>query len=134
MGVAIVERGVAGKGIGSPLLFRGHDSQLIAWPKHEFVVLPFELVERFVLSLAAVTGDVQETYLQIGSGDFGYQNDGNWHLVSIPLQRFKAVNSKLDLSMVLMRFAIADRYSFTGKALNSNITTKINIDAIQWSR
>ena len=86
------------------------------------------------ISTDTVTGDVQETYLQIGSGQFGYQNDGNWHLVSIPLQSFLAVNPKLDLSMVLMRFAIADRYSFTGKSLNSNITTKINIDGIQWSR
>ena len=86
------------------------------------------------ISTDTVTGDVQETYLQIGSGEFGYQNDGNWHLVSIPLQSFVAVNPKLDLSLVLMRFAIADRYSFTGKGLNSNITTKINIDGIQWSR
>ena len=86
------------------------------------------------ISTDTVTGDVQETFLQFGSGDFGYQNDGNWHLVSIPLQSFLAVNPKLDLSMVLMRFAIADRYSFTGKALNSNITTKITIDGIQWSR
>jgi hypothetical protein len=86
------------------------------------------------ISTDTVTGDVQETYLQIGSGDFGYQNDGNWHLVSIPLQSFLAVNPKLDLSLVLTRFAIADRYSFTGKSLNSNITTKIQIDGIQWSR
>ena len=67
------------------------------------------------ISTDTVTGDVQETFLQFGSGDFGYQNDGNWHLVSIPLQSFLAVNPKLDLSMVLMRFAIADRYSFTGR-------------------
>ncbi len=86
------------------------------------------------ISTDTSSGDVQETYLQIASGDFGYQNDGNWHLVSIPLQSFLAVNPNLNLSMVLTRFAIADRYSFTGKALNSNITTKINIDGIQWSR
>lgn len=86
------------------------------------------------ISTDTVTGDVQEAYLQIGNGDFGYQNDGAWHLVSIPLQSFLAVNPRLDLSMVLTRFAIADRYSFTGKSLNSNITTKINIDGIQWSR
>ena len=86
------------------------------------------------ISTDTTAGEVQETYLQFGNGEFGYQNDGNWRLVSIPLQSFLAANPKLDLSMVLTRFAIADRYSFTGKSLNSNITDKISIDAIQWSR
>jgi hypothetical protein len=46
----------------------------------------------------------------------------------------KAVNPKLDLSLVLSRFIIADRYEFTGKPLNSNITTKLNIDGVYWSK
>ena len=78
--------------------------------------------------------DVQEAYLQIGSGDYGYCNTGAWCPVTIPLAAFAAANPKLDLSLVLSRFIIADRYAFTGKALNSNITTKLNIDAIYWSR
>ena len=86
------------------------------------------------ISTDTATGDVQEAYLQIGNGDYGYHNDDAWHLVSIPLQSFLALNPKLDLSLVLTRFAIADRYSFTGKPLNSGITTKIAIDGIQWSR
>lgn len=86
------------------------------------------------LSTDTAEGDVQEAYLQIGNGDYGYRNDDAWHLVSIPLQAFLAVNAKLDFRLVLTRFAIADRYRFTGKALNSNITTKINLDAIFWAR
>jgi hypothetical protein len=77
---------------------------------------------------------VQEAYLQIGNGDYGYCNTGVWCSVTIPLSAFAAVNPKLDLSLVLSRFIIADRYAFTGKASNSNITTKINIDAIYWSK
>ena len=78
--------------------------------------------------------DVQEAYLQIGNGDYGYCNTGAWCAVTIPLSAFAAANPKLDLSLVLSRFIIADRYSFTGKATNANITTKLNIDAIHWSR
>ena len=86
------------------------------------------------ISTDTANGDPQEVFLQIGSGDFGYQNDGNWRQVSIPLQAFVAANPKIDLSLVLTRFAIADRYLQTGKGLNSNITTQIAIDAIQWVR
>ena len=78
--------------------------------------------------------DGQEAYLQIGNGDYGYCNTGVWCEVTIPLAAFKAANPKLDLSLVLSRFIIADRYSFTGKANNANITSKLNIDAIYWSR
>lgn len=77
---------------------------------------------------------VQEAYLQIGNGDYGYCNTGVWCSVTIPLSAFAAVNPKLDLSLVLSRLIIADRYSFTGKANSSNITTKINIDSIYWSK
>jgi exo-beta-1,3-glucanase (GH17 family) len=76
----------------------------------------------------------QEAYLQIQPGDFGYCNTGAWCSVSIPLSAFKAVNPKLDLSLVLSRFVIADRYAFTGKPNNANITTKLYVDAIYWSR
>ena len=78
--------------------------------------------------------EVQEAYLQIGAGDYGYCNTGVWCNVSIPLSAFQAANPKLDISLVLSRFIIADRYAFTGKAQSSNITTKINIDAIYWSK
>ncbi len=88
------------------------------------------------VGLATLTadGDTQEVYLQIGSGDYGYCNNGTWCQVSIPLQAFQAKNPSIDLRLVLSRFIIADRYLFTGKPLNSNITTKLNIDGIYYSR
>jgi len=74
----------------------------------------------------------QEAFLQIQPGDFGYCNTGAWCTVSIPLSAFQAVNPKLDLSLVLSRFVIADRYAFTGKPNNSGITDKLYLDAIRW--
>jgi exo-beta-1,3-glucanase (GH17 family) len=76
----------------------------------------------------------QEAYLQIGPGDYGYCNTGAWCTVSIPLSAFAAVNPKIDLELVLLRFVIADRYAFTGKPDGSAITTPILLDAIRWSR
>lgn len=78
--------------------------------------------------------DAQEAYLQIGNGDFGYCNTGVWCEVTIPLSAFAAANPKLDLSLVLSRFIIADRFAFTGKPANSNITTQLNIDGIFWAK
>lgn len=86
------------------------------------------------LSTLTSDGDTQEVYLQIGNGDYGYCNTGAWCQVSIPLQAFKAKNPKIDFSLVVSPFIISDRYSFTGKPLNSNITTKLNVDGIYWSR
>lgn len=86
------------------------------------------------ISTDTASGDTQEAYLQISSGSYGYVNDDAWHLVSIPVLDFLAVNPKLDFSRVLSRFVIADRYEKTGKPLKSNITTPINIDGISWSK
>lgn len=86
------------------------------------------------LSTLTANGDTQEVYLQIGSGDYGYCNNDTWCQVSIPLQAFQAKNPSIDLRLVLSRFIIADRYVFTGKPLNSNITTKLSIDGIFYSR
>jgi exo-beta-1,3-glucanase (GH17 family) len=79
-------------------------------------------------------GETQEAYLQIGPGDYGYCSTGAWCTVTIPLSAFAAVNPKLDLSLVLNRFVIADRYASTGKPNNSGITTPIYLDTIRWSR
>ncbi len=86
------------------------------------------------LSTLTANGDTQEVYLQIGSGDYGYCNNDTWCQVSIPLQAFQAKNPSIDLRLVLNRFIIADRYVFTGKPLNSNITTKLHIDGIFYAR
>jgi exo-beta-1,3-glucanase (GH17 family) len=76
----------------------------------------------------------QEAYLQIGPGDYGYCNTGAWCTVSIPLSAFAAANPKIDLSLVTLRFVIADRYALTGKAPSAGFNNPIFIDAIHWSR
>ncbi len=76
----------------------------------------------------------QEAYLQFEPGTYGYCTTGAWCTVSIPLKDFLAVNPKLDLSLVLSRFVIADRYALTGKAQGSGITTKLYLDDIHWSK
>ncbi len=75
---------------------------------------------------------VQEAYLQIQPGNYGYCNTGAWCKVTIPLKDFVAKNPKLDLSLVLSRFTLSDVYSRTGNTPGS--TAKINIDAIIWSK
>ncbi len=78
--------------------------------------------------------DVQEAFLQIGPGDYGYCNTNAWCSVSIPLSAFVAANPKLDLRLVNFRFIIADRFSFTGKPLNTTGLPKIRVDGIHWSK
>ena len=78
--------------------------------------------------------DIQEAFVRVGPGDFGYCNTNNWCQVSIPISAFLAANPKLDLSLVSFRFVIADRYSFTGKPLNTSGLPKIRVDGIHWSK
>ena len=75
-----------------------------------------------------------EAYIQIGNGDYGYCNTGAWCQVSIPIKDFVALNPKLDLRLVVIRFVISDVYSRTGKTANSNIKTPIDFDAVYWSK
>ena len=42
--------------------------------------------------------------------------------------------ARLDMTRVTTPFVIADRYAVTGKAQGTNNTTKIQIDAIHWSK
>jgi exo-beta-1,3-glucanase (GH17 family) len=88
----------------------------------------------FGVSSLTEAGDVVEVMLQVGNGDFGYKNDGNWNLVKIPLQSFKAKNPALDFRFVVSPFIISDVYERTGKPASAGITTKLNIDGIHWSR
>ena len=70
-----------------------------------------------------------EAYLQIGSGQYGYRNNGEWVQVSIPLSAFKAANPKLDLSLVTLRFIIADRWAQTGNFARTGLP-KLYLDGI----
>jgi exo-beta-1,3-glucanase (GH17 family) len=62
-----------------------------------------------------------EAFLQISSGEYGYRNSGEWVQVSIPLSAFVAANPKLDLSLVLSRFIIADRWAITGNLARTGL-------------
>ena len=90
-------------------------------------------LEIAILSDTAERGPAQ-AYVQLGNGDHGYCNTGQWCKVTIPVSAFLAANPQLDLSIVTGRFVIADRYAFTGKASGANVSTKIKIDAVYWSR
>jgi exo-beta-1,3-glucanase (GH17 family) len=76
--------------------------------------------------------DVQEAYLQLQPGNYGYCNTGAWCQVSIPLADFIAKNPKVDLSLVLSRFIISDVYSRTGNTPGS--TETLTLDGIYWAR
>jgi exo-beta-1,3-glucanase (GH17 family) len=78
--------------------------------------------------------DMQEAFLLVGPGDFGYCNTNGWCNVSIPISAFVAANPKLDLRLVNFRFIIADRFSFTGKPLNTTGLPKIRVDGIHWAK
>ena len=78
--------------------------------------------------------DIQEAFVQIGPGDYGYCNTNQWCQVSIPVSAFLAANPKLDLRLVHFRFIIADRFSFTGKPLGLTGLPKLHVDDIHWSR
>ncbi len=78
--------------------------------------------------------DVQEAFLQIAPGEYGYCNTNSWCSVSIPVSAFVAANPKLDLRYVNFRFIVADRYSFTGKPQNLTGLPLLRIDGLHWSR
>lgn len=78
--------------------------------------------------------DIQEAFLQIAPGEFGYCNNNGWCEVSIPVSAFLAVNPKLDLRYVNFRFIVADRFSFTGKPLNLTGLPPLRIDGLHWAR
>ena len=78
--------------------------------------------------------DVQEAFLQIAPGEYGYCNTNQWCEVSIPVSAFLAANPMLDLRYVNFRFIVADRFSFTGKPLNLTGLPPIRIDGLHWSR
>jgi exo-beta-1,3-glucanase (GH17 family) len=75
----------------------------------------------------------QEAFLQIQNGQYGYCNTANWCQVSIPVQSFLAANPKLDLSLVLSRFIIADRFAITKNTQISGLPV-VAIDGVYWSK
>lgn len=77
-------------------------------------------------------------------GQYGYQAQGNWTSVSIPISELvkngassfgsNSPPASLQLGRVSNVFVLADRYAKTGKADWTNDQTPILIDDIHWSR
>lgn len=86
---------------------------------------------------SSVNTGTTDVYMPIGSGDYGYKNDGTWADVALPiatLKTFAATPGSFDLAKVAHAITIADRYAKTGKALGTNDKTPIDIDNIRWTR
>ncbi len=74
-----------------------------------------------------------EAYLQLANGQYGLCTTNTWCQVSIPISAFIAANPKLDPSLLMSRFIIADVFAVTGNTQTTGLP-KISIDAIYWSR
>ena len=75
-----------------------------------------------------------EAFVQLSPGSFGYCNNNAWCQVSIPISEFLRVNPKLDLRAITSPFVIADRFSFTGKPLNTSGLPAVYVDGVTWSK
>ncbi len=86
-----------------------------------------------------------DVYMAIKPGEYGYQNDGAWHQVSVPISEIKKHGNKssgnessstsvFNLTKVTNPFVIADRYAITGKPSGTADKSTLTIDAIYWSK
>eukprot|EP01034_Spumella_vulgaris_P023424 gene23424-29642_t len=101
-------------------------------------------IEVGFLTGTADESSAYDVYKVLTPGSYGYNNNGAWHQVSIPISdiipsggigyEMDPTKSKLDLSKVTNPFVIADRYAKTGKPANTNSTVKIYIDNVYWSK
>ena len=93
----------------------------------------------------AADGSAYDVYIPLAPGQYGYQNDGQWHQVSIPLSAIIArgamafgmtdpTMSRLQMTQVANSFVIADRYAVTGKAANAGHVNPVQVDNIFWAR
>lgn len=80
-----------------------------------------------------------DVYLAIAPGEYGYQNDGAWHAVSVPIRTIAAratpaygqpATATLNMAQVSAGFVIADRYGVTGNAGGSS--EPVLVDKIYW--
>lgn len=100
-------------------------------------------IEVGFLTGTAADSSLYDVYLVLESGQYGYENNGQWQQVSIPIQQIKASGAKafgmensaaavLDLTKVTNPFVIADRFGKTGKSSSSQIP--IELDSVYWSK
>ncbi len=87
------------------------------------------------VGLRTTTQDSQivEVFLALKSGDYGYCNTNTWCHVSIPLADL-VKGSNADLTMLVDRFVIADRFDITGKGTGTAELPPVYIDNIYISR
>jgi hypothetical protein len=83
----------------------------------------------------------RDVYLPISPGQFGYNNDGVWHQVSIPISALVANGAPaygmpssaiLQMNRVSNLFVIADRYETTRNPSGSK--PNVLLDDIHWTR
>lgn len=93
------------------------------------------------LTGSAVDSTARDVYLPIAPGDHGYQNDGNWHSVSVPVTAMVAngapafnmpSSAVLQMNRVSNLFVIADRFVVTGNAAGAK--PAVLIDNIHWTQ
>lgn len=100
-------------------------------------------IEVGFLTGTAADNSLYDVYLVLEPGQYGYQNNGQWQQVSIPIQHIKASGAPafgmqnspaavLDLTKVTNPFVIADRFDKTRNTVKSQIP--IEVDAIFWSK
>ncbi len=85
------------------------------------------------LFLGTTDGGTADAYLTLSEGDYGYCRNGSWCKVSIPLKDI-VKGTQGDLSMVIHRFVIADRFDKTGKAQGTTGLPPIAVDRIYFSK
>lgn len=95
------------------------------------------------LTGTAANNSLYDVYLAIAPGQYGYQNDGTWRQVSIPIRDIipagarafgmeNSAASVLDLTRVTNTFVIADRYGKTGNSAGQ--TAVIWVDGVSWGK
>lgn len=98
------------------------------------------------LEIGFLTGNTiersaRDVYLPISPGQYGYNNDGAWHQVSIPISALVAngapaygmpATAILQMNRVSNLFVIADRFDTTRNTSGSKPT--LWLDDIHWSR
>ncbi len=85
------------------------------------------------LLLGTSDGGSVDAYLTLSDGSYGYCRSGSWCKVSIPLKDI-VMGTKGELSMVIHRFVIADRFEKTGKTLGTTGLPPIAVDRIYFSK
>jgi hypothetical protein len=100
-------------------------------------------IEVGFLTGTAADSSLYDVYWVLEPGQYGYQNNGQWQQVSIPIQQIKTAGAPaygmqnspaavLDMTKVTNPFVIADRFEETGKAIKSQ--APMEVDAIFWSK